>query len=589
MTRHELNGVDLRLHPNPHWSQDVWAFDTSSEVSSSLFAALNIPLGVPRCDNKIAYLFKIHGWELSNPYPQIVAGHAHETQLRTYDKNRDLTVIGGVAYVYPTSRGKQPSEVDIDVWTVSSSQIRHVKLNKSLEVALQTPSAGASSPSQKSKYTSAHGQPTNPSETAVTVLTKKKKRRPVRSAIRKVKRAILDAGSSSIHRFTSNSTSPDPRSPITPVLRDGIPSIAERPRGKWDHNFWQYPCATEKAAFENHLDLPLGTNIDERKRIAHTYLGLPWATYIDRNIPLSRVADGIRHQVERKKKIATRLGLDLRVHTVCQHYAWKRIEKDIKRCGVTDLHISHCTVEDQITDSGSRLRRHSWPLFAPNVERPLRSIGIIPLLPLDRKRYLASFVGAHMSHYRSEVRILLKRAIDADGGADVLFELGDLWHFNKAVYEEQVKGTTVATDQRFSDFAAAARYNEILSRSVFSLCPEGAGPNTLRLWESLAIGVIPVVIADDWIPPDLPGAQVTMADACIFCPSSELDNLLPRLRNIATEEIKIRQRACLEYYLAARRKTVFEFNAGQGQVPCSNGSEVTLGSYDLIKSSAAFG
>lgn len=42
-----------------------------------------------------------------------------------------------------------------------------------------------------------------------------------------------------------------------------------------------------------------------------------------------------------------------------------------------------------------------------------------------------------------------------------------------------------------------AEYVEVISRSRFALCPRGAGPSTLRIWEAMAAGVIPVIIADD--------------------------------------------------------------------------------------------
>ena len=32
--------------------------------------------------------------------------------------------------------------------------------------------------------------------------------------------------------------------------------------------------------------------------------------------------------------------------------------------------------------------------------------------------------------------------------------------------------------------------------SRYSLCPSGAGPNSIRLWESLAVGAIPIILAD---------------------------------------------------------------------------------------------
>ena len=84
--------------------------------------------------------------------------------------------------------------------------------------------------------------------------------------------------------------------------------------------------------------------------------------------------------------------------------------------------------------------------------------------------------------------------------------------------------------------AATRRYNQLLSDSVFSLCPEGAGPNTLRLWESLAVGAIPVVIVEDWVWPSIPGAGLRREDAVIKVRRDELAGLFARLRRMRVEE-----------------------------------------------------
>ena len=74
--------------------------------------------------------------------------------------------------------------------------------------------------------------------------------------------------------------------------------------------------------------------------------------------------------------------------------------------------------------------------------------------PVEARGLLASFVGAHMPHYRSELRLRLReeaaRALGqggalAHGGvhaaaADVVFELRDNWHFDAIVHREQVAG-----------------------------------------------------------------------------------------------------------------------------------------------------
>jgi hypothetical protein len=48
------------------------------------------------------------------------------------------------------------------------------------------------------------------------------------------------------------------------------------------------------------------------------------------------------------------------------------------------------------------------------------------------------------------------------------------------------------------------RYQEILARSRFVLCPRGRGTSTFRLYETLAAGRVPVIVSDDWVPPEGP-------------------------------------------------------------------------------------
>ena len=42
----------------------------------------------------------------------------------------------------------------------------------------------------------------------------------------------------------------------------------------------------------------------------------------------------------------------------------------------------------------------------------------------------------------------------------------------------------------------------MIERSVFSLCPRGSSPSSVRFWESLSAGTIPVLISDEWALPE---------------------------------------------------------------------------------------
>jgi hypothetical protein len=57
-------------------------------------------------------------------------------------------------------------------------------------------------------------------------------------------------------------------------------------------------------------------------------------------------------------------------------------------------------------------------------------------------------------------------------------------------------------DTTLPDFAARrAHYAATLARSRFVLCPRGAGTSSIRLYEVIATGGVPVIIADDWVAP----------------------------------------------------------------------------------------
>ena len=79
-------GSAKTLHKNPHWSQDVWAIFGKNKLTQALKNTLNIPLGVPRCDNKIAYLFLFMGQKYITLAFMLKHSMFQETDSRTYDK-----------------------------------------------------------------------------------------------------------------------------------------------------------------------------------------------------------------------------------------------------------------------------------------------------------------------------------------------------------------------------------------------------------------------------------------------------------------------------------------------------------------------
>ena len=44
-----------------------------------------------------------------------------------------------------------------------------------------------------------------------------------------------------------------------------------------------------------------------------------------------------------------------------------------------------------------------------------------------------------------------------------------------------------------------------MNDSKYTLCPSGSGPNSIRLWEALAVGSLPIVLSDNL---DLPNHEL---------------------------------------------------------------------------------
>ncbi len=89
----------------------------------------------------------------------------------------------------------------------------------------------------------------------------------------------------------------------------------------------------------------------------------------------------------------------------------------------------------------------------------------------------------------------------------------------------------------------------VLSASKFVLCPRGVGPSSFRLYETLALGAVPVVLSDSWCPP----RRVPWDSCCIRVKESEVSSLPDVLRQYESswEELSARVRAVYADYLSS--------------------------------------
>lgn len=445
LSRFDRRGADLIAHPNPHWSQDTWAVVPSADGILFNDTRFDVPLGVPRCDNKIAYVFATQGYKVVNPFPVVRSIHVHETDLRYYNKKEDRRVLGGVAYVHPNATLTEPAKLDLDIWTVRSSQVNDVKVNRSLE------------------------------------------------------------------KWAEEAR------------------IAALPRPAWlAHDAdWQYPAITEKHAFiRMQEELPAEPGVFDA-----AYLGFPFATLLDLHAqhgpdhPRTRTLQGaLDAMIPGLKKYQ-------KVVTVSQHIRARQFSQIFANAGVTDLFWSHCTIGENEFPGSPPIRVHPFPLYP------------VQMMPrgeddIDRpRRWLFSFVGARaQKNYLSDVRTLIIEILSSDPRGKVIDR--EAWHYQKVVYDAQVLGRVQSSPDLVNENDSAV-FRDVMDNSVFTLCPSGSGPNSIRLWEAMVNGSIPVILSDTWAAPGDP--ELWQAATIRCAETAEAVAALPeRLEAVAGDPERLR-------------------------------------------------
>jgi len=315
---------------------------------------------------------------------------------------------------------------------------------------------------------------------------------------------------------------------------------------------WQYPALTEKQSFYNH------SNIDNDS-VDNLYIACPWANIIDtlqNQFPECYNYDDFLQEPNCQNYLDNTFDMmqiptSKNTHTVCQHINWHKLLGFWKKIGIKNIHVSHLTAKSyQLSLDGINL--FPWHIYAANVENSNRHKGI-KIKSHHDKQYLCSFIGAHNIWYLSDIRDRLYQLLKDNN--KVYFKLKDSWFFNNVVYKKQIKKQKLSEYEVSLEEVETFEYNTVLSDSVFSLCPEGTGPNTIRLWESMSIGSIPVLFENDWVRPIIP--DIEWEDISVTIKNDELRNLVEILESIPKDKIEDMSINCINAYNKIRVKTCF--------------------------------
>jgi hypothetical protein len=132
-------------------------------------------------------------------------------------------------------------------------------------------------------------------------------------------------------------------------------------------------------------------------------------------------------------------------------------------------------------------------VFSPlhNVNNHLEDTSIIPIsfttfLEFEEKNkdILFSFVGSYTTH---PIRKRMRNRIVGD---NIIYRSS--YHIDPDTFNNKINNKE--TEEK--------EYKDIMERSRFCLCPRGSSPSSVRFWESLQAGVIPILISDYWSLPE---------------------------------------------------------------------------------------
>ncbi len=90
------------------------------------------------------------------------------------------------------------------------------------------------------------------------------------------------------------------------------------------------------------------------------------------------------------------------------------------------------------------------------------------------------------------------------------------------------------------------KYINHLNKNYFSLCPRGTGPGSIRLYESMGCGCIPIIVSDDYKKPL--DWYLNWDDFSITVPESEIANIPDIINSVSDDEMEKMSKISLEVF-----------------------------------------
>jgi len=118
-----------------------------------------------------------------------------------------------------------------------------------------------------------------------------------------------------------------------------------------------------------------------------------------------------------------------------------------------------------------------------------------------------------------------------------------MWHLDKLVYHPS-QNANHDTNLNQGHLDKTRQYNQILLKSRYTLAPSGSGPNSIRFWEALGAGSIPILLSDIL---ELPEHEL-WDDAILRVLEKEVESIPKLLEDITPEKEEKMRENCINIY-----------------------------------------
>lgn len=207
---------------------------------------------------------------------------------------------------------------------------------------------------------------------------------------------------------------------------------------------------------------------------------------------------------------------------------WKNKCVVISEADLPSFYLPGCyTCNKQSILTENRVKTISYIISTRSFPHP----HIDNQFPLDKIIYTYSFVGGATSWVRKRLFSSLK------SGLDVYIEPTNNyhnWNFSKSYKRLKSK--------------IQKEFAKVIGQSLFVICPRGAGSSSLRLFEVMMAGRVPVIISDNWVPIE----QIPWSEFSITVSENKLkdiDSIVRQYKPLGKEMAK-KSREAWETYLS---------------------------------------